>query len=231
MTYRIKKLEKKLELIKELHRPMRKGDLIDLIECDGEHPDSPERTLRNYKKEGDIEIGKAIIPFKVKQTRDKRTLSNSEKKSEDFNAYDLMERSSVHPVVLPLNLTEVHYLTNVILDKLGRNHPDYEIYKEIANKIYSQLSDYGKQIIRGHGHDFEDLEKVIYIRECDMAGKSHRVALAMAHKSKGRVKIILLDDQCIYGVVKHRNDDFYLVKDNGEEILVDNLGIKKVENL
>ena len=63
-----------------------------------------------------------------------------------------------------------------------------------------------------------------------MAGKNYRFALAMGEKSGNRTKIILLDDQCIYGTIKYKNDDFYLIKDDGEEILVDNLGIKKVEN-
>lgn len=231
MAYKIKKLDKKIELIKALHKPINKIDLLDLIDSVNDDPESKERTLRNYKEEGDIEIGKAIIPFKVHKTRDGRTLSNSEKKKpKEVKTYDLLERSSVHPVILPLNLVEVHYLTSGILNKLGANHPDYEIYKGIANKIYSQLSDYGKEIISRSGHDFEDLNKVMYTRECDMVNGNSRVALAMAEKSETRAKIILLDGQCLYGKVKYKNTDFYLITDDGEELLLDNLGIKDVEN-
>jgi len=229
MVYSIKKLDKKLELIKALHKPIMKIQLMDLIASINEYEDSKERTLRNYNSEGDIKIGNVIIPFKIQKIRNRRTLSNSERTSSDVKAFDLMERSSVHPVILPLNLTEVHYLTNVILDKLGRSHPDYEIYKGIANKIYSQLSDYGKEKINNHGHNFEKLETVTYDRECDMAGKNHRFALAMAEKSNDRAKVILFDDQCFEGEILFEKDDFYLKKDNGEKILIDNLGIKKVE--
>ena len=113
-----------------------------------------ERTIRNYGNDGDIVIGNVVIPFKIQENSDGRSLLNSKYSEDDIDANDLKLRSSVHPVVLPLNLTEVYLLTGGIFSNLGRNHPEYDAYKSIADKIYSQLSDYGKECIRMSGHDF-----------------------------------------------------------------------------
>jgi len=56
-------------------------------------------------------------------------------------------KSTLHPVFLPLNLTEVYVLTVGLLNAIPASHPFYIHYQYLANFIYSQLSDYGKQII------------------------------------------------------------------------------------
>lgn len=55
--------------------------------------------------------------------------------------------STMHPVFLPLNLTEVYALTAGLLAALPAESPMYEMYQYLAESIYSQLSDYGKSVI------------------------------------------------------------------------------------
>ena len=61
----------------------------------------------------------------------------------------LFYSSTVHPVFLPLNMTEVYALT-VGLKKAfqKKEKPLWDtIFNNIAEWIYSQLTDYGKEII------------------------------------------------------------------------------------
>lgn len=54
-------------------------------------------------------------------------------------------QSTCHPIFLPLNLTEVYYLL-IGLKSLAKDHDSFSgsIYDNLANRVYSQLSDYGK---------------------------------------------------------------------------------------
>ena len=64
------------------------------------------------------------------------------------NTYD----STIHPVFLPLNLSEVYALT-VGLKKVGKEGPFRDIYGYIADNIYAQLSDYGQDRISRKGKE------------------------------------------------------------------------------
>lgn len=67
------------------------------------------------------------------------------KKSEDKG--QVYYQSTLHPVFLPLNLSEVYALTTGLLQTFSADHPLYETYKYLAEYIYSQLSEYGQDII------------------------------------------------------------------------------------
>ena len=218
------KLNKKLEVIKYLHEPHTREQCAKKLKID-------ERTIRNYRNEGDVKIGNVIIPFEIKENSDGRSLSNSRNVGEDIKPNDLMSRSSVHPVVLPLNLTEVYMMTLGILKKLGNNHPEYEAYRRIAIKIYSQLSDYAKKCIDRSNHDLYSVGTVRYISEADMFDNNYKGAISESLKDRIRFRVILFDDSHIDGYFDHKNTDIFLVTDRGEWILFENLGVKDIKKI
>ena len=61
-------------------------------------------------------------------------------------------QSSIHPVFLPLNLTEVYYLT-VFLKQLSNSKDTFmsSIFRDLANRIYCQLSEYARHKIDKKG--------------------------------------------------------------------------------
>src|SRR5690625_1177671 len=83
------------------------------------------------------------------------------------NTYD----STIHPVFLPLNLSEVYALT-IGLKMLGENHIFSDIYDYIAQTIYSQLSPYGKKIIEESAKKeqltLEEIDEKAYRYEYDL---------------------------------------------------------------
>ena len=141
------KLENKIKLIKYLHKPQ------TISNC-AEHLIVDERTVRRYIAEKEIKINNVRIPFGIQKMHHYEYYSDA-KDANGFSTNEEYNKSSVHPIFLPLNLTEVYMLTNGILDILGTNHPLYKHYKEIANKIYSQLSDYARTRIVAAKHGLE----------------------------------------------------------------------------
>ncbi|MCB2291333.1 hypothetical protein LGK97_16525 [Clostridium sp. CS001] len=58
----------------------------------------------------------------------------------------LKYKSTMHPVFMPLNLTQVYALT-VGIKKISKNTQYDNILNDLSNWVYSQLSDYAKNII------------------------------------------------------------------------------------
>jgi len=79
-------------------------------------------------------------------------------------AGEIHYESSVHPIFLPLNLTEVYSMT-VLLKILAKENAVYsETLNNLANKTYSQLSDYAKEKIDRKA----DHEGVRFPKEIDL---------------------------------------------------------------
>ncbi|MGI6257030.1 MAG: hypothetical protein ACOYJU_03080 [Anaerovoracaceae bacterium] len=55
-------------------------------------------------------------------------------------------RSTMHPVFLPLNLSEVILMTAHLLEDT-KDSPFEEVYRRMAGRIYGQLSPYGKSMV------------------------------------------------------------------------------------
>ncbi|MDD2503092.1 MAG: hypothetical protein PHG58_04445 [Clostridia bacterium] len=62
---------------------------------------------------------------------------------------ELTYQSTIHPIFLPLNLTEVYYLLRglKLLAKRDKDLAGSTIYENLANRMYTQLSDYGRKKI------------------------------------------------------------------------------------
>jgi len=122
------KRERQITLLKELH-----GEPKTIAMLTEEFAIS-DRTLRNdlNELENGIEfLGQAIKPTIQRGGRNGQVSYSS----------------TVHPIFLPLNMTEVYALT-VGLKKVAKGTPYEGILGDMADWIYSQLSDYGQNLIQ-----------------------------------------------------------------------------------
>jgi hypothetical protein len=118
------KRERQINLLKELHEPKSRTEIVNTY-CIN------ERTLRTDLSE--LEKG---IEF----------LGSNIKIDIDSSKGNISYKSTVHPIFLPLNLTEAYSMT-VGLKKLSRDNFYGSILDDMADYIYSQLSDYAKESI------------------------------------------------------------------------------------
>lgn len=216
------KLENKLKLIKKLHKPNTIKNVASDLHVD-------ERTVRRYIAEKEIRIENVKIPFAIQKMKYYEYYSDIEnnKDTSDNKEYN---KSSVHPVVLPLNLTEVYMLTNGILDILGTGHPLYGQYKEIANKIYSQLSDYARTRIIAAKHGLEIKDVVEFISENEMIEEDFLLTIAKAQKGNWEVKVTCYNGEVYEGYPIFIGKDLYLEKNNEKKEIL-SLGVEKIELL
>lgn len=206
----------KIELIKYLHKP----HTMTQIENDNA---ISERT-RQYWLAEDIQIGNVTIPMQLTkvETNTRGTYISDAGKENNLPSADPLYRSSTHPVILPLNLTEVYALTNHLLDKCDRSSPDYAIYREIAEKIYSQLSDYALAQLRENRHHLEKRNTVTYISEQEFFDKHMRSEFLYCLKSGDPVKVTFEKEEIITGQVRlNFDEDKYYLESNGKKYPLD----------
>ena len=208
------KLENKLKLIKKLHKPNTIKDVAADLHVD-------ERTVRRYIAEKEIRIENVKIPFAIQKMKHYEYYSDIEN-NKDIADNKEYNKSSVHPVVLPLNLTEVYMLTNGILDILGTRHPLYGQYKEIADKIYSQLSDYARTRIVAAKHGLEIKDVVEFISENEMIAEDSLIAIAKAQKGNWEVKATCYNGEIYEGYPIFIGKDLYKLKLNSNTYIIAN---------
>ena len=97
---------------------------------------------------------------------------------EELNQYF----SSMHPLLLMLNLSEINLLTNKLMD-LARDIDLEESYRHLIGKIVYQLSDYA---IERLGIDETDIPKVKPVFE-DEKHYDKRIDLGEAYDEKMRI--------------------------------------------
>ena len=125
--------ERQLEIAKFLHEP----HTLEEIE---ERFDISEETRRNDIRalEEGIEVLGATISIKKERKRGK-------------NYY----RTTMHPVFLPLNLTEVYALTTYLNNVLDPSDQNTQVIRNISERIKSQLSDYAlNKLFPDEKHDY-----------------------------------------------------------------------------
>lgn len=145
----LEQYERHLKLLKLLHEKPKTRQAI------AEQFGISERTLANDLKllqDGEF----SFLGYEMKIDVERGT-----------NTYD----STIHPTFLPLNLSEVYALT-VGLKLLGNKTLFADIYRYIADSIFSQLSDYGKRIIKAKGEEvnvsFSQVPKKSYRYETEL---------------------------------------------------------------
>jgi len=170
--------ERQIDLLKTLQEGMTKQDLLDHYVVTRK---VIEKDLDNLIK------GTKILGQHVKI----RNYQSEDRK--------LTYQSTIHPIFLPLNLTEVFYMF-LGLKLLSRNYPiESEIYNSLACRIYAQLSEYAKSKIgprvREYGFDLppeDELHKYMgSIDEEKMAKRSKKDTLLYLFKSQTKCTIQL----------------------------------------
>lgn len=232
MSKYLDKLNNKLKLLKFLHEPKTRDECIEELfgELDENDKKAKDRLIRNYMNEGDIKIDNVTIPFNIRIKRDTRESYSDGVLSDDRYGDNREEnKSSVHPVILPLNLTEVYMLTNGLLDTIGRNHPLYQSYKELASKIYSQISPYGQRIIKQDIHGLEIYDEVKFTSENEMVKKNCVSLVNKICKQKVFGRVETIDGKIFVGRFNVMNGIYYIELDSGRREPLGNHVIKDVE--
>ncbi|MDO4501450.1 MAG: hypothetical protein Q4B60_09315 [Erysipelotrichaceae bacterium] len=186
----VKILNKQLELLKYMHEP---HTTEELLEKTGYKTRQQINDLFRYAEDG-IKIGNVRIPFIKQACSHKKFVSVGTKEFSDERIDEdrISEKNSVHPIILPLNLTQVSLLTNH-LEKLIENDLDRHEYHKIIDMIDNQLSDYALKRLNRTSDDREVnwtkeernwlyLEKTLYAGDkgtagltlSDSNGRSHR---------------------------------------------------------
>lgn len=127
--------ERQLEIAKFLHEPHTLNEIEERFDI------SPE-TRRNDVRalEDGIEVLGATI--RIKEVRNKGKV---------------LYKSTMHPVFLPLNLTEIYALTTYLDKVLDSTDQNTQIIRDISERIKSQLSDYAlNKLFPDERHNFKE---------------------------------------------------------------------------
>lgn len=206
----LNKFVNQMNIIKYLHEGHTRSDVIAKYEIS-------DRTFRNYfNGQSSVRLGNVEFPTVLNHVDGTHDVTIDAR----LNPIDEIYKTSVHPVFLPLNMTEVYMLTNGILDMLGRNHPYYEAYRHIATKIYSQLSHYAKSCLRDNRHQLSNLDTIAYESEIDMMSKIRNYGVGFYEKRGYPVQIEYIDGTILEGVIQGGLDGPYIVTHDGNNHLI-----------
>jgi len=179
--------ERQLEIAKFLHNRKSVKEI-------SEHFCISERTARNDLQE--LENGITVFDTTIRIYKEKvRT--------------KYYYKTTLHPIFLPLNLTEVYALTVYLNKAIDDHNPNKEIISDISARIKGQLSEYA--IERLFPTDVEDGRKNEYIDDQQLA--SQRKGVLMYLMKSG------VSCRFIYENTEHRgriDRNMKIVLENGE---------------
>jgi hypothetical protein len=216
-------LERQIEVIKFCHKPRNKIQIADKFFAD-------ERTIRRLTNDY---IPSLDFPFMdvdiISVPSDERYKFTLEAGSTE------LYKNSVHPVCLALNLTEVYLLTVGLLERITNDDVMYDVYVNLLNKIYTQLSEYGQEILNkaAPGHPLAEIDDLKYESESEMfkALPNSRIAYA----AKTRCPLIIrwrypkADEVfTIEAKIDQGNNSFYFLH-KGEKISINSTSIEILE--
>lgn len=196
----IKPIERRIEILKLLQgKKMRTGELAEILGVD-------ERTIRtdvDSLREGMKLFG---VEFKI------------ESKHEGSQKH--YYKSTVHPIVLGLNLSELFALLK-LLEKESKNYGG-DVYENIFQSIYSQISNYAEGTISPKLEGEHDKTSIINLLEEKAFNQSKDYKLVYWEKSGNFIEISYpdLDDGQIREEVRLigiKGDKIRVEKKNGEK--------------
>lgn len=196
------KITKIFNLIKHLHKP-------DTIKNACQVEDVDERMFRHYFNDDDRDIKICNVTFPVNYRNDskKHRIIVSDAEMEELeDVRNNKKRTSMHPILLPLNMTEVSMLTNQILDILGENHPLYESYRHLASKIYSQLSPYAIDRLGRNKHNLKKLEEITFESEFELEAAIKGFKFNHLEKMNHFVRLTFSDNTLLEGYLVFRKN-------------------------
>ena len=176
------KTERRIEILKLLHgKKMRIGEIAEYFNVD-------ERTIRSDVDE--LREGLNILGsvFKIE----------SKHEGSQHHFY----QSTVHPLVLGLNLSELLMLLKLLEEK--SEAAGGEVYQNIFDSIYSQLTDYAEKILKPNLKKSYVRRQVMNVLEEEAFKKSIDYKLVFWNKSGKYIEISYLDenDQLVTADVK-----------------------------
>lgn len=185
--------ERQLDLLKAIHEPQTKNDLIHQYAIS-------DKTLGQDLS--DLEMGKSFLGQNIRIDR--------------LEGREIRYVSSVHPVFMAMNLSEIFSLT-IGLIKLGENTSMKKTYTHIANIIYNQLSPYAQKLIKARGeelgiHFIEDKRYRDYRQEKLYKESNKEDALLYAVKSGERCKVTYKEEDQLFersGHIKWKGKTVY----------------------
>lgn len=221
------KIERQFEMAKFLHKPRTENEIKNKF-------DLSDSTLSHMFKENKVRFMNVEFPLFKRKISGKNEFVSDSKNAEMLDLNIPEYKSTVHPIVLPLNLTELYALTNHLLDITKNNPEEYKVYKEIVDKIYPQLSEYAKRQLGDNRHYLKEDGVVKFTNEEDMFVNCIPSILMYALKSSENIKFILKEGKEIIGSV-YEIDGNIVIETNKEEfnysdIKYDILSIEKVAN-
>ena len=187
--------ERQLEIAKYLHEPRK------LVEIEEHFNISDETRKKDIRA---LEEGIEVMGARISIHKERRH-------------GEVYYKSTLHPVFLPLNLTEVYALTTYLEQKLDPDDKNTEMILSISERIKGQLSDTAYKKLYHHNR----------IKAID---NSYVDDESLARDQKGiRMYLMKRDKYCPFlwegkeyaGTVKYRDDDEYIVLENGERFDAD----------
>lgn len=182
--------ERQLEIAKFLHEEKTPAEIQ-------EHFDIDERTMRKDLQE--LEEGITVLGSTIQIQKEK-------------HGRKYYYRTTLHPVFLPLNLTEVYAFT-VYLDRVIQDHnPNAFVIRNISNRVKSQLSAYAKKRI----FPDEEGEFVLnrYIDDEEMARQREGIYMYLM-KSGEPCRFIWKNKEYI-GRIRWKDKKYQIELDNGD---------------
>ena len=221
------KFERQIGIMKALHEPKNRTTICRDFNIN-------DRTFRNYFNNTD-----PIVIDNIHFTNHIHEIENSWDITMDGINHDneekvenkLLYKSSINPILLPLNMTEIYMLTNGLLDIFEKDSEIYKNYKHLAQKIYSQLSPYALKRIGDNRHNLTKLDKIEYESELELYDKVNSSKFMYAEKSRDKVKVYFEDGSTIIGRVNRKGRKLVLTEeDSYDQIDIENMGgINKIE--
>lgn len=182
--------ERQLEIAKFLHNPHSPKEIQEKFDID-------ERTARNDLQE--LEDGITVLGSTIKIEKEKKGRS-------------YFYKNTLHPIFLPLNLTEVYALT-VYLDRvIDSSDPNAHMIRNISERIKMQLSDYAYEKL------FSDKERPgfenQYLNDENLARQREGIYMYLM-KSGQKCKFIWNEREYM-GRIVWRDNQYEIALDNGE---------------
>ena len=186
--------ERQLEMAKYLHTPRSVSEI-------SEHFDIDDRTTRQDLQA--LEDGITVLGSTIR----------IQKKKGGKYCY----RSTLHPIFLPLNLTEVYVLTVYLEQAINANDPNYDIIRSISSRVKSQLSDYAfSKLFPGESNRKADNS---YVEDEKLAHKPEGI-IAYLMKSKQPCRFFWKEEE-YEGKIRYKEDKYVIQLTNGRTLDAD----------
>jgi len=186
--------ERQLEIAKYLHEPRTLAEIEERFNISGETRKKDIQAL----EEG-IEIFGSTI-----------TLEKTRKERKDYY------RCTMHPVFLPLNLTEVYAMTRYLEEVLDKSDINSRVVLNIVERIKQQLSDYALRKLYDGRRPGVDND---YISDDEMARQRETICMYLIKSDQPCS--INYESSNYRGRMEHRQGKYQMILEDGTRVDID----------